>query len=269
MTGTKAFSVRTERIELYSEYLDRLVKIDFYLPPGFENTTEFSLLIINDGQDLEVMEFDLLLAELQNEIRPLICAGIHCSADRKMEYGVSGKPDFKGRGVKSGLYVDFILKEFLPNTADIFKTKIFTEIAYAGFSLGGLSAFDIVWNNPTIFSRAGVFSGSFWWRSVDQTDKKYDDDKHRIIHQVIRHSDYKPGLNFFFQCGNMDEKKDRNHNGIIDSIDDTLDLIKELKAKGYSDKEIFYYEMPDGHHDVATWAKAFPLFLRWGWGVSR
>ena len=37
---------------------------------------------------------------------------------------------------------------------------------------------------------------------------------------------YFPGLKFFFQCGNMDETMDRNKNGIIDSIDDTLDLIQ-------------------------------------------
>jgi|KBSSwiS6_1023812.scaffolds.fasta_scaffold00523_8 enterochelin esterase-like enzyme len=269
MTGTKAFSVRTENIELYSEYLDRLVKIDFYLPPGFDSQTDFSLLIINDGQDLQAMGFDLLLAELQDQIRPLICAGIHCSADRKMEYGIAEIPDFKGRGAKAKLYTDFILNEFLPFSKEFFQTKSFSERSYAGFSLGGLSALDIVWNNPTLFSKAGVFSGSLWWRSIDQHDKEYDDNKHRIMHQLIRNGAFKPNLDFFFQCGNMDETKDRNNNGIIDSIDDTQDLIKELKAKGYSDEHILYYEMKDGRHDVATWARAFPAFLKWGWSLKR
>jgi enterochelin esterase-like enzyme len=68
----------------------------------------------------------------------------------------------------------------------------------------------------------------------------------------------------------MDETKDRNNNGIIDSIDDTLDLIKELETKGYQrEKDIFYLELPDGHHDVATWGRAMPVFLKWGWGRSR
>ena len=90
---------------------------------------------------------------------------------------------------------------------------------------------DIVWNHPDEFRRVGVFSGSLWWRSIDQTDVSYDDDKHRIIHQQIRNGSYYPWLKFFFQCGNMDETKDRNNNGIIDSIDDTMDLIKELELK--------------------------------------
>ena len=266
MTGTKAFSVRTENIELYSAYLERTVKIDFYLPPNFETQTDFSLLIVNDGQDLQTMEFDLMLAELHDELRPLICAGIHCSTDRKMEYGIAGFPDFKGRGSKAALYTEFILKELLPFTSYHFKTKSFSDRSFAGFSLGGLSALDIVWNNPHVFSICGVFSGSLWWRSIDQHHREYDDDKHRIMHQLIKRGKHKPGLRFFFQCGNMDETKDRNNNGIIDSIEDTQDLIKELRAKGYADHDINYYEIPNGHHDVPTWAKAFPVFLRWGWG---
>ncbi len=65
----------------------------------------------------------------------------------------------------------------------------------------------------------------------------------------------------------MDETQDRNNNGIIDSIDDTLDLIKDLEAKGYDKtKDIFYYEMPNGHHDMPTWGKALPVFLKWAFG---
>ncbi|MEI9808743.1 MAG: alpha/beta hydrolase-fold protein [Bacteroidota bacterium] len=144
----------------------------------------------------------------------------------------------------------------------------FRETAFAGFSLGGLMALDIVWSYPKEFSRAGIFSGSLWWRNIDQQEKEYDDDKHRIIHQLIRKGKYQPGLKFFFQCGNMDEVMDRNNNGIIDSIDDTLDLIKELEAKGYdAKKDICYLEMSDGKHDIPTWGRAMPGFLKWGWGM--
>jgi hypothetical protein len=63
----------------------------------------------------------------------------------------------------------------------------------------------------------------------------------------------------------MDEKNDRNKNGIIDSIDDTLDVIKELQQKGYGEEDIFYLEMKDGRHDAKTWAKAFPFFMQWAY----
>ena len=59
---------------------------------------------------------------------------------------------------------------------------------------------------------------------------------------------------------------DRNNNGIIDSIDDTLSLIDDLKSLGYKNDDIAYINYEDGRHDVATWARAMPVFLEWGWG---
>ncbi|MCH5600680.1 alpha/beta hydrolase-fold protein [Niabella ginsengisoli] len=147
-----------------------------------------------------------------------------------------------------------------------YNVPTFKETAFAGFSLGGLSALDIVWNHPDIFSKVGVFSGSLWWRSLDQSDKKYDDNKHRIMQQQIRKGNFSPDLKFFFECGKLDESGDRNNNGIIDSIDDTLDHIKELFDKGYKPTDITYLELDEGRHDVQTWGKAMPVFLKWGWG---
>jgi enterochelin esterase-like enzyme len=253
---------------LQSEWLQREVKIDCYLPRNVADPSQMSLLLLNDGQNMEEMGFENILEELYaaRQIAAVLCVAVHAGEERKKEYGVAGHPDYLGRGDKAGVYTSFIIEELLPFISDTYQVFSFREKAFAGFSLGGLSALDIVWNHPGIFSRAGIFSGSLWWRSIDQTDKAYDDDQHRIIHQVIRHGDFHPALKFFLQCGNKDETKDRNNNGIIDSIDDSLDLIKELKAKGYSDNDISYLEMPEGGHDIPSWGKAMPEFLKWGWG---
>ena len=85
------------------------------------------------------------------------------------------------------------------------------------------------------------------------------------MHQQIKKGKFYPWLKFFFECGALDEIADRNHNGVIDAIDDTLDLIKELHKKGYDKANIQYLELEDGTHDVYTWARAFPDFLKWGW----
>ncbi|GAC1486213.1 MAG: hypothetical protein NVS1B13_13530 [Flavisolibacter sp.] len=139
-------------------------------------------------------------------------------------------------------------------------------MAMAGFSLGGLSALDIVWRHWNNFSLVGVFSGSFWWRTKDLNDD-YNDDTDRIIHQLIKNGTYHPGLRFYFTTGSLDETADRNNNGVIDSIDDTLDLVKELTQLGYKmGEEINYVNYQDGKHDVVTWARAMPSFLLWGWG---
>ncbi len=253
-----------------SEFLKREVKVDFFLPKNVKDPGQLSLLLINDGQNMEELGLEAILSDLykKNALKPLLCAAIHANKDRKREYGVSGEPDYLGRGDKAQDYTSFVLEELIPFIHEGYAIPSFREKAFAGFSLGGLMALDIVWNHSKEFKTAGVFSGSLWWRRVDQEEIDYDDDKHRIIHQHIRNGEFHPGQKFFFQCGNMDETKDRNNNGIIDSIDDTLDLIKELEAKGYSrEKDICYLELSDGKHDIPTWARAMPQFLEWGFGI--
>lgn len=260
--------VLPEQTVLTSQCLEREVIIDFFLPKNVTDPAKLSLLLINDGQNMEELGLESILNNQyqDNAIEPLLCACIHANEERKMEYGVASQPDYLGRGAKAGLYSSFVLRELIPYIHSNYLIPFFKEKAFAGFSLGGLSALDIVWSHPGEFSKAGIFSGSLWWRSTDQSQKNYDDDLHRIIHQEIRKGSYRPGMKFFFQCGNMDETMDRNNNGIIDSIDDTLDLIKELEKKGYTKSDILYVELADGKHDIPTWARSMPEFLKWGWG---
>ncbi len=269
MQATELNKIHIEKTLISSIFLARDVNVNFYLPCNIKEPSNLSLLLINDGQNLEEMKFPEVLDELisSNEISPLLCVGIYANENRKMEYGIASQADYVGWGADAALFQSFVLKELMPLIKQTYFLHSFKDISYLGFSLGGLCALDIVWNNADIFSRAGVFSGSLWWRRLDQYDIDYDDDKHRIMHQQIRNDEYKKGLQFFFQCGNKDELSDRNKNGIIDSIDDTLDLISELVKKGYDrNKDIHFMEMKEGRHDLATWAEAIPDFLKWGWG---
>jgi len=261
-------NILVEQSIINSILLKREVTIDAYLPTNIAEPGNLELLLINDGQDLPKMPFDEMLNGLidAHAITPLLCVGIHCGPDRKMEYGTAIHADYMGRGASAGLYTRFIFEELLPFIHTTYNVTSFKEKSFAGFSLGALSALDIVWNNPQHFNRAGAFSGSFWWRSKDYDDG-YNEDTDRIMHNQIRKGPYYPWLNFFFECGALDEKEDRNNNGIIDSIDDTLDVIKELRHLGYSENSIQYLELPDGTHDVPTWARAMPAFLQWGWGI--
>ncbi len=253
-----------------SDFLDRDVKVDCYIPVAITDSSALNLLLINDGQDLCTMHFEKILDDLNKKksIEPLFCVGIHCAPDRKNEYGTANILDYKGRGAKAGLYSRFVLEELIPFLRETYSIYSFKQKAFAGFSLGGLCALDIVWNHPHEFLIAGAFSGSFWWRDKDQEDEDFDENNDRIMQRQIREGQFAPWLNFFFEVGTKDETADRNNNGVIDSIDDTRALITELIEKGYQEgKNIFYLELKDGKHDVPTWAKAFPAFLTWGWGI--
>ncbi len=268
MPETKASvtNIITEKHLIFSDYLKREVTFDAYLPLSGLQSQPCSLLLINDGQDLPQMPFDEIFGQmLEHEIiDPVLCVGVYCGTDRRMEYGVVAQKDYKGRGAKAGNYEKFILRELIPFLQMKYPFASAGKKSFAGFSLGALSALDIVWRNPAIFEKAGCFSGSFWWRSKGYDDG-YNDETDRIMHRQISKGKFHPGLKFFFECGAMDELQDRNNNGIIDSIDDTMDIIKELSKKGYTTNDIHYLEIPDGTHDVGTWARAIPLFLQWGW----
>ncbi len=264
----KVDSVTIEQSIIFSEYLERDVTIDVYLPAEKWINGPLSLLLINDGQDLLTMPFDEILDKLllEGAIEPLMCIGIHCGPERKMEYGTAYSADYKGRGAKAGLYTKFIFDELLPFIRKKYEMPSFTHKSFAGFSLGALSAMDIVWNQASEFSRVGLFSASLWWRRKGYEDG-YDDEQDRLMHLQIRKGAFPPWLQFYIECGTLDETADRNKNGIIDSIDDALDLIVELKAKGYTDEHITYTQIENGRHDVPTWASALPEFLKWGWGI--
>ena len=251
---------------IYSEFLEREVKIDVYLPGKRRLNVPSSLLLFNDGQDLRTVNFASIIGGLlaNGDVEPLMCVGIHCSADRLNEYGTTYSPDYLGRGAKAGRYNKFVLDELLPFLESEYKMR-FKEKSFAGFSLGGLSALDIVWNNVEEFTKAGVFSASLWWRRKGY-EHGYDNTKDRIMHLQVQKGRHRPDLHFYFQTGRLDETADRNNNGIIDSIEDTTDLINDMKAIGYSDNQLRYRELEDGEHSIQTWARALPDFLIWGWG---
>lgn len=226
----------------------------------------YPLLLINDGQDFDRLRMGEVLVNLQKTeaIVPLIVVGIHAGMDRLQEYGTAHKPDYAHRGRKAQATTDFVLKELIPFLAQQYLIQK-DKLVYAGFSLGGLMALDMVWNHADVFAKAGIFSGALWWRQKALDAGYHNAD--RIMHEQIRNSTDKRDLKFWFQTGTCDETDDRDGDGIIDSIQDTLECIAELERKGYVwKKDIDYYEMAGGEHNPETWSLAIPVFLKWAFG---
>jgi enterochelin esterase-like enzyme len=255
---------------LISKYLKRDIRLDIILPPNYVTSTEhYKVLLMNDGQDLEQLQMVAVLDKMYalHKIEPIIMVAIHCG-DRMQEYGTAAQADYKGRGSKAGQYTQFILIELLPHISKNYRTLSGSvNTAFCGFSLGGLSAFDIVWHNPQHFGKVGAFSASFWWRQKAY-ENQYSDELDRIMHNLVRNVDDKDNsrknLKFWIQTGTHDEKYDRNKNGIIDSIDDATDLITELEKKGFQrQRDIRYVEVVGGQHNQQTWSAIMPDFLEW------
>ncbi|MHB1922659.1 MAG: alpha/beta hydrolase [Chitinophagaceae bacterium] len=255
-------------LSLSSHFLHRRVLFHILLPSDFKGGQHYPLLVLNDGQDMKALGIKRILDSLLRlrVIPPILVVGVD-AGNRLQEYGVAGHPDYAHRGSDAGAYTKFILMELMPALKIRFSIRKFNPSVIAGWSLGGLSAMDIAWNHPAHFSKVGVFSGSFWWRSKALGPGYTDQD--RIMEAEVRKDKYKKGLKFWMEAGTHDETSDRNHNGMIDAIEDTRDLIGELEKKGYrSLQDIQYVEIKNGEHNISTWKKILPNFLIWAFGSN-
>ncbi len=248
---------------LPNKYNRRIV--DIFLPPGYDaSDARYPVLYAQDGQDMGDVRLKATLERLyaENAIQPLIVVAVHASGERLREYGTSGMPDYAGRGDKADLYTAMLLQEIKPYIESTYRTRSGPQhTAVMGWSLGGLMAFDLAWNHPDVFGQVGVFSGSLWWHTDHANLQTILDS--RIAHGMVRAGEKRPGMRFWFESGFQDEKDDRDGDGVIDSVQDTRELVAELRAKGYTDADIRLLELPQGYHGPGTWADALPDFLTW------
>ena len=255
---------------LTSAHLGRDVELSILLPPGAVGAALLPVLYLNDGQDLERLHLQSTLDALyaSGALRPFVLVAPHANEQRVQEYGTATHPDFNGRGSRAGAYTNFIIKELLPFAqANYHASADPAQAVMAGFSLGGLSAVDMVWHHPEAFARAGAFSGSFWWRqrAVGAGYTPAD----RIMHGLVRARRAHPSHGFWLQSGTLDERNDRNENGVIDSIEDCLDLMEALIANGLdAQRALRYVQVEGGHHHPDTWGRVMPDFLRWAFGSA-
>ncbi|WP_071885942.1 alpha/beta hydrolase-fold protein [Hymenobacter sedentarius] len=260
---------RLVREVLPSSFLGRDVELSILLPPAYDEVAApFPVLYLNDGQDLERLNFQATLDELyaRGAVQPFLVVALHANEQRKHEYGTAAHPDYDGRGDLAGVYSQFVLEEVLPFAqANYQASPNPAHAVMAGFSLGGLSAFDLVWHHPDAFARAGVFSGSFWWRQRAVGAGYTPSD--RIMHGLVRARRPHSSHRFWLQSGTLDEHNDRNQNGVIDSIEDCLDLIEELIKVGLDARQALrYVQVEGGHHHPDTWGRVMPDFLIWAFG---
>lgn len=260
--------IKQQQDEVYSRHLQRHVKLTIISTPMPEDKSQLNLLLINDGQDLQQFGIKNIVDSLYRKkaIQPILIVGIH-AGERMKEYGVAGMPDYKNNGEKADNYAAFIENELYPFAKKKAGVRKFKSVVIAGSSLGGLSAFDIAWNNADKIDKVGVFSGSFWWRDKEAAAPDYADDKDRIIINKIRSSKKKPHLQYWFYAGGKEEDGDRDKDGVIDVVDDTKDLIALIISKNVcSPDDIIYKEAAAGKHDYTSWSQQLPSFLLWAFG---
>ncbi len=255
--------------EFASQQLGNRRSITVFLPPGYETSSRhYPVLYVNDGQDQPALQIRETLAKLvaRQKIPPIIIVAVPANEERLQEYGTAVCPNAQNLGTKADEYGRFLTTELMPAINQQFRTSQNpADTGIFGVSLGGLSAFDIAWNHPDQFGVAGVMSGSFWWRAGEEETAVPPNQL--IAHAVVQQTAVKPNLRLWFEAATQDEANDRDNNGVIDAIQDTLELIEELEKIGFRrGADVMYVEVPGGRHNYETWSQMFPHFLRWAFG---
>ena len=263
--------VTVERLPAFeSRLLGENRTVDVFLPRGYaeQDTVTYPVIYANDGQDMEAVDLRGTLDSLQRTGRmaPVIVVAIHAT-ERVQDYGTAYSPNAQGLGARADRYGQFVLTELMTLVESRYRVRTGpAETAIMGWSLGGLSAFDLAWRHPDRFGAVGVFSGAFWWRTDDSSVETRQTS--RIMHRRIRDTPGHPPLRMWFETGRQDEQADRDQDGVIDAIQDTEELVATLEKKGYRRGLDVVHLTIEGRHDLPTWKRILPEWLVWAFPAS-
>jgi len=266
LTAGAGSQVVVERLPpLESRLLGEARTVDVFLPAGYamEPLASYPVLYANDGQDMEAVALAAILDSLRRSGRmaAAIVVAVHAT-ERVVDYGTACVPNAQGLGARADRYGQFLLTELMPLIETRYRIRRGAEhTAIMGWSLGGLSAFDLAWRHADRFGAVGVFSGAFWWRTDDLDVQARQ--ASRIMHRRVRETPGRPALRMWFQTGLRDETADRDGDGVIDAIQDTEELVIELERKGYRRGRDMVHQTVDGSHDLPTWKRLLPEWLAW------
>jgi enterochelin esterase-like enzyme len=257
--------IKINEDKVYSRHLQKQVELIIISTPVPSDKSDFNLLILNDGQDLEKLRAKTVVDSLWKKklIKPLLVVGIKAS-DRQEIYGVTGIKDYQDRGKSTEKYSKFINNELLAYIKKMAGVRKFNSVTFAGNTLGGLSAFDISWDNWQKIDKVGAFSGLFDLSNLNPVDPKFSKDKNNILLSKVTSSRKRPKLKYWFYAGkneNSTTKKELSNEQ--KSTKDLIELI--LKRKVCSPGDIVYIDSP-GENNYAAWSQVFPEFLIWAVG---
>jgi enterochelin esterase-like enzyme len=276
------------------------IVVAVYLPPGYDHAAarRYPVLYANDGQDMEAVGLQPTLAQLYRDkaIEPVIVVAIGMLADRASGYGLSdraaarslvGGSPIGSIGTRAQDYSAWVATALVPYVDAHYRTrKSARGRTMLGWSLGALNAFNLGWQYPEVFGRVGAFSPSFWL-AADRSSATAVQHT-RLAQAMVDRGRKRAGLRMWFAVGTAEETKDRDGDGINDTVDDTQDLLqgyrgadgfrlRGLKQLGYTvnmdvakhplrhaDATLFL--LPGGVHNQASWKRMLPVFLRWAYG---
>ncbi len=248
-------STAAENVQIISNdfvipQLDRTRRIWIYLPPDYADSGKYyPVLYMQDGQNLfdastsfgQEWQVDESLNQLfEQGDQGIIVVGIdNGGGDRLNEYTPWSNPSTGGG--EGEAYVNFLVETLKPYIDSHYRTR--PEREYTGImgsSLGGLISMYAVINRQDVFSKAGVFSPSFWF-----TEEIY-----RLVEELGKQDDLR-----IYMIGGVTESSSM--------VDDLNRMSSTLQAVGFQAEELQLVTHADGQHLEWYWAREFPAAYEW------
>lgn len=244
----------------WSPQLQNSRKLIVYLPPSYQENPDkrYPVLYMHDGQNL----FDPATSSYGTEWRvdetinsavragqmdEVIVVGMYnTGANRIYEYTPCCDAQYGGGG--ADLYERFVIDTVKPYVDSNYRTlSAKANTAIMGSSLGGLVSCYIARRNPTVFSKAGCMSSSFWWNNEAFTIQ---------VEQAIG----KVPVKFYIDAGTSS-----------DGLPQTQRMNSALVADGYAQGADLYFVTAQGaSHNEASWAARVgtPLSYLFPWSST-
>ena len=234
--------------------LDRQRTIRIYLPPGYANTSRrFPVLYMHDGQNLfddatsyagEWGVDESLDGLAKSHGLEVIVVGIDNGQEQRMSE-LNPWPGLMFRihfGPAEGEeYVDFIVKVVKPWIDAHYRTKPDrANTAIMGSSMGGLISDYAIHRYPQVFSKAGIFSPSYW----------VSDDAYEFAEEKPLPGDARVVL----LAGGKEGE---------DTVEDLNRMAAVLRGNGLGSDRLSVKVAPDGEHNEAFWRREFPAAVTW------
>lgn len=229
--------------------LDRERTIRVYLPPDYTRSeVRYPVVYMHDGQNLfddatsyagEWGVDETLNALATTSKLELIVIGIDNGGEQRMNE-LSPWPNDEFGDAEGAAYMDFIINQVKPMVDEKYRTLVGREhTAILGSSMGGLISHYAITRHSDIFSKAGIFSPSYWFSTdvYDYTREQPPADDARL-HLLIG--------------GNEG-----------DSIDDMLAMKKTLLDIGHPEINLRVDVVPEGEHHESFWREQFGPSVTW------
>lgn len=234
---------------------ERTVRI--YLPNGYEDSDEhFPVLYLLDGQNVfspgglfGSWDVDQLMDEFQTKgKRSCIVVGIDNSEHRMSEYNPLGAELGKGANETTLPFLLHRVKPYIDLTYRTLPNREHTGIG--GSSLGGLTAMFALLNSSSTFSRALIFSPSYWYNHPAFFDSflagwsRNEGERFRI-----------------YQTGGTQEGAK-----MTEYMEEVYEVLTQ--EKGLTTDEIMNRPSTTMKHNEASWKMAFSEAFEWLWAVE-